>query len=127
MILVDNLICCFCNELNENICHVYWECKETQAFWNDLEGWLKNHVDNAIEITKYLVWFGTFNTDRLLNHIILSAKKYIHLSGIRQNPPKLHRFLITLRDIFTVERFLAIKNNDLHNHDKKWLSLFSAQ
>ena len=32
MNLVDNTVCNFCNKTNVSICHLYWECEETQLF-----------------------------------------------------------------------------------------------
>ena len=124
MKLVDNVMCYFCKASKESICHVYWECRVVHPFWTSLEIWINKNIYNKITITKYLVFFGTLNKNLLINHVILSAKKYIHLCSIKQIMPTLTSYQKNLQDIFHVEKYIAKRNNAIDDFVNKWQPIF---
>ena len=123
MNLVVNTVCNFCNKTNVSICHLYWECEETQLFWNNLEKWLNIYFLNEIKFTKIMVWFGTLSNNRLLNHIIFSVKRHIHMCDIKSISPSLKAFKNILKDIFSVENYVETKDGKLNRLKHKWFPL----
>ena len=74
--------CTFCKTEKERIRHPLWDCTYTETYWKRILDWITNNASHyrAFNITEQLVIFGVENsvvTDRVLNLIMLMAKRYI--------------------------------------------------
>ena len=120
MKIINNSLCSFCNNVNEDISHVYWECKVTQGFWEKLQNWVYNSYPYQLMFSKLMIFFGTPHHDRLLNHIIIAAKRHIYTSNIKNDSPNLPVFVKNLKEIFFVEKHIAVKSNTINAFTRKW-------
>lgn len=61
-----------------------------------------------------------------INVILLSGKQYIYNSKCKQRVPKVVEFVAILHKLEKAEYLIALKNNKLQKHKKKWKSLYKA-
>ena len=77
-------ICDFCTMHVETAKHLFWECRHTLHFWNELSNFLKTkHMD--LNLSYEIISFGitTFNQNPntiFKNYILLCAKYFIFLN-----------------------------------------------
>lgn len=123
MNLVDDDICSFCKECREDILHVYFNCEHVKQFWSQIKTFINRNLNIELKFTKYNVMFGFCTFVHVINHILLSAKRFIYISSIKQENLLFDKFIILLRDICKVEYYIARKNNILHCYYRKWKQL----
>ena len=78
--ILENNACSFCQENEENIFHLYWECNITSRFWIDFNAWIRSFSENGITVEE--VFYGT--EDKLLHTLIILAKRLIYESRKKQ-------------------------------------------
>ena len=92
-------LCSFCEEAEESLEHLFFECKASQDFWKSVISWL-NELDFGInELDKIEIMLGyTTNTWfwTLLNHIIIICKQIIFYNRQRKSPPSLAHLIAKL-------------------------------
>ena len=123
MKLVEDQICCFYNSEQENFIHVYWESEVVKTFWKRLKDYISDKCSEYVTFTKYSILIGGMDNDSLMNHIILAGKIYIHLSSIKNGKLSLDNFLKIFSDMFKTEIFIANKNQNILQFERKWLRL----
>ena len=74
--MVNSTLCDFCGHTSENICHLFWECEQTQAFSVKLLNALEAcHINVDINFTS--ISLGILNIKQHMipvNNIIVLAK-----------------------------------------------------
>ena len=70
-------ICPLCKSHIESINHVFLECNFVIILWNDIEKWIKKCTKKTVKLTNIEKIFGTQNSDKLIDKIILNAKTII--------------------------------------------------
>ena len=123
MKLVDSKVCGFCNEDLEDIIHVFVDCPCVKNLWSRVEFMLTQYVHKGISLKRETVLFGFPKSFTLLNHIILITKKYIHLQNIKGNQINFDQFLIFVKDVIKIEKFIANKAQNLNSFFLKWTPL----
>ena len=123
--MLTPLIAFFCNEFEESLCHLFWECCHVKKFWIDLEDMLKRKCYNCARFTfkKELVIFGTSNniiTDRTMDFIILLAKFYIYKCRFLESVPNCLSFILYLKKRLEIERILAYRRNKSSQFHLMW-------
>ena len=82
--------CTFCGEATENLVHLFWSCKYSNAFWKDCYQWI---MQNTSKVEKFnlsgALLFGLINDakDLLLHHLLLIARHYIYTCKQRDTRP----------------------------------------
>ena len=123
MNFTNSNLCSFCEEAEESLEDLFFECKASQDFWKSVISWL-NELDfgiNALEKIDIMLGYTT-NTRfwTLLNHIIIICKQIIFYNRQRKSPPSLAHLIAKLKYIERIENPIAFKNNRLDFHKKKW-------
>ena len=120
----DNL-CCFCNEQEESICHLFWSCKHVKKFWSDLQNLLLlscQHIIN-LRLDEELVLFGTrenMYTDKVFDLIILVAKYYLYSLKWTNSIPNIRTFHTILKNRYRLEKYSSLCSNQSHTFDTLW-------
>ena len=74
-------ICDFCNMHVETAKHLFWECRHTQHFWNELSKYLKTkHME--LNLSYEVISFGITALNKnpnikIKNYILLCAKYFM--------------------------------------------------
>ena len=123
MKLVDNDICIFCKNTSEDISHLFFDCELVKNFWHKVEYFLNTHLECNITLTQFIIMFGLCSHIKILNHIILLAKRFIYISSIKQHALSFEVSIKTVKDTCTIEKYIARKNNSLGPFFRKWKHL----
>ena len=124
MKLIDTNICSFCETQPEDLFHVYFDCVHVNRLWDSISNFCNHNLQSKLAFTKNTIFFGTSSScntsNTFFNHIILIGKKYIHVSGIKNNPLSFEAFIKILKTIVNIEKYIAYKNNRNNIFYKKW-------
>ena len=123
--IVNSPNCLFCDEYEESLCHLFWECSHVKKFWIDLEDMLKRKCYNCARFSfrQELVVFGTsanIITDRAIDFLILLAKFYIYKCRFIENIPNCLSFISNLKKRLEIEKLLAIRRNKYSQFQLMW-------
>ena len=118
--------CTFCGEATENLVHLFWSCKYSNAFWKDCYQWI---MQNTSKVEKFnlsgALLFGLINDakDLLLHHLLLIARHYIYTCKQSDTRPNVQMHIQTVQRTVEVERQIAKDHNSLDTFKKKWSRL----
>ena len=124
--ITDSPICNLCQEDEQDISHLFFECNVSQMFWGQFESWLKENCQHChnIRILKQFVLFGTlenFKSDKVFDFLILFGKHYIYKCKLNDDFPTLEHFKILLKKRFNMEQYIAVLNNSEPKFKTNWL------
>ncbi|MGI9312710.1 MAG: reverse transcriptase domain-containing protein [Alphaproteobacteria bacterium] len=86
----DSPLCSFCNNYNETLGHLFWDCPVVNQFWfkaaNDI-------ITVPIRLSKDVVFFGYLdNLKSPFNYFILHVKHYIYCCRCNGTRPQVNQF-----------------------------------
>ena len=92
-------MCSFCKIEYEKVSHLYFTCNKVQLFLKEVPTWL-NSLNIILPLTKNLIIFGIPDqpANSRDNLLILWIKGFIWNSRIKEQPPLLSTFKITLKN-----------------------------
>ena len=127
MNIADTNKCAFCNDSDETIAHVMFQCTHSLSFWNDVVDWLKEFKIYLGILNEFNVLFGLFivNHFKLINHVVLIGKQTIYTCRAKKVKPNLNIFLAKLRNTLMIERNIAQRRGALESFYFKWDNLVS--
>ena len=120
-------ICQLCN-IEDNIVHLFVDCKRVKQFWLEFKTFLTACLDNTISLTTIEIIFGKFGLKyTAVNFCILYAKWYIHLNKDK-DLISFQSFKSYLRNIFIIEKQIYTNKNKnetfsrLYSSYVRWLN-----
>ena len=118
---VDSNLCTFCNVEIESIPHLFWQCDISTRFWKDVQ----DHVlKKNVTLTMKDVILGILDTDNsIYNFVILHAKQYIYNARCNDHRLSVTAFKKQLKNIYTIEKYIAEKNDRVEEWQRKWNSI----
>ena len=118
----DNAFCTFCQEDEETIEHLFWNCEIVQAFIDEIDSWLfSNGV--SIPFTMQFFLFGdTSKSSRgdAINLILLQIKQYIFNCKYFQKKLSLVTMQRKIQSLYNIEKSIAIKNKKIDFFNQIW-------
>ena len=119
--------CEWCDETNQTIVHLFWDCPVVHTLWNKISEWLSSKLNNNLEIKKELVFLydieaGNFTT--IINLIILRITRYVYVCHCINKLPNFNGAIMKIKELEMVEKCIAEKNNTLYKHNKKWRVIY---
>ena len=117
--IIGSNLCDFCVMHQETLTHLFYECPYVQEFWGQIKRYLEEK-GIVFELSLKNILLGTQNGDKLSNFIILCAKYYIYTCKLNNKVPNVVQFKNVLNERKQVEKIIAIKNDKLEKHNKKW-------
>ena len=112
--------CTFCNEEDESIIHLLYNCTITSKFWNDLKQFLHNlnpTIQFELQVSKII--FSNYAQD-IVNQITLIAKQYIYRSRCFKTKPNICEMLRIIKETQNIEKNIASSNDQLDKFNRKW-------
>lgn len=92
---IDTL-CSFCGNMDETICHLFWDCTYSHVFWIDLNNFINNNIDPSCKLNIQHVLFGlSQNEERnpekmyIINLLLIFAKFHIHCTKFAHQRPNI--------------------------------------
>ena len=120
-ILQSNL-CTFCNLEPETIMHLLVECNQVKILWNHFAEHFQKEYNTHISITPTSVITNTFTKPKkhIVNTMGLFLKQYIYRQRCLKKTVSFIQFEHYALKIKNTERYIAIKNNKIDKHERKW-------
>ena len=120
---IESDSCTFCKEAPETYVHLFVYCRYVKAIWIELETWME------VEISAESITFGLDrvisnkimdNAKHVKNTICLMLKQYIYRKRCFKEIPTFNEFKRMIVNNRNVERYNALKNDNMTKHIKKW-------
>ena len=123
--IVSSAKCTFCDDAEETIEHLFWDCSVTQKFWQDFMNWLNNNFDNCVNLnlSKRLIILGCSPkvfTDPVVDLFLLVAKNHLFHSKIKMIKPNIELYVNTIKQRYSVEKQIAFSHNAQEAFFTKW-------
>ena len=123
--ITDSPNCYYCNQQEETLMHLLYRCPTVKLFWEKiLEQIVSTYVQSQFEInfTETNVIFNNIVSKRnhIGNFICLLGKQYIYRQRCLKNSLDHVAFKNYINQIQCIEKFIAISNNKVNQHSKKW-------
>ena len=113
----NSALCELCNDYEETISHLFWECEYVKFFWNELKLIFIDkipHIHN-LTLSEQLVLFGykeNIVTDTPFNLLLLAAKYYIYTCKLSNVAPSARLFVKQFKLRYKLEKLYY---NDISN------------
>ena len=96
-------LCTFCKTEAESLIHLFWSCRVTSLFWQELKQWIATNHETAINDLRSATVLGlkpyAFNK-KICGHFLL-ARYYIWISRTQEKTLSLDNFLILQHSFVT--------------------------
>ena len=109
--------------------HLLWYCQTATHLWDQLSTWCKNHANRTMNFTLKRVIFCTI-TDKpkdCVNTICLIAMQYIYSARCLKSLPNFACLKDKISDMMCIEKYIAVKNNQMAKYRKKWNGFIKNQ
>ena len=95
-----NPSCSFCNDSQESILHLMYDCRHVQSFWSAFNDFLANNTIPSLDVARTNILFGVKEEkiNSLQNTLILLGKKYVWTSKFKGTAPRINIFQNILRE-----------------------------
>ena len=114
----DSDLCTFCDNITEDIPHLFWECPEIRVFWEHVQN---NLLKNQVNLNLINIILGFLDIDLVkLNFVILHAKYFIYKCKLNNCIPRYIAFVGTFKSCKETERCISSKNNTICKWRDKW-------
>ena len=114
-----------CGVKDETVTHLFAECSYSTKLWEELQNALASKL-NLPNVSPQNVILGITNCQSsfvAINHLLLLYKRYIYICGMEAKSISFMGFKCFLQKVINIEKKMAVKNNTLYMHYKKWNTL----
>ena len=115
----NSSLCNLCQQSEETLTHMFWECHFVQYFWTELMNIFIRCLPHTHHLTlcKQLILFGykeNVITDKPFDLLVLAAKYHIYQCKFSNNVPNANLFLKQFKQRYKIEKYY----NDSTSKDK---------
>ena len=125
MKIKDDNLCSFCNGYPETIQHLFFECVNVNRFWKQLCKWISDKCTHCTSLNMdiQLAIFGiseNIKTDKVLDLIILMAKKYIYRQKCMNKHLEFKCFQKEVVSRYKIEKYIAYTKCAWNKFNTNW-------
>ena len=118
-------MCSFCCQTAESLTHLLIICPVTQQIWNQVFEYLQERFQLSMEKLDtspkaIIINRITEKISHVANFVCLITKQYIYAQRCLRKDLHFSVLKAHLRKIECLEKYIAIKNNKLITHNRKW-------
>ena len=95
IIIIDSDICDFCDQQEQTLCHLFYECRLVKEFWASVQSWLTTECGINCAFCPKTVLFGVFQKD---NTVICYARLHIMNYKAQKKQICMERFIVYLEN-----------------------------
>ena len=117
-----NDLCTFCNEHQESIIHLLWECTYSQEVWKKSIDWILNKTGIHIVLNRLNIIVGIVEQKASINCLILWGKYYLFCCKCKEKKPKYEELKEIIKKYIRIDQ-MGQKNN-LQNKWENFLCLY---
>jgi hypothetical protein len=109
--------CNRCNQEN-NLVHLFAECKNVKPLWNKLLTWYNNIFGTDVIVSTREIIFGIISPkEQCLNFLILHLKWFVHKCKRKEQDPWFIDFLPCIKYEIELQKSIATKNDNLDDYN----------
>ena len=117
----DNIMCTFCENVDDTLLHALWECSIVQQFIKDIFHWIKTKFNITLNVNAKNWFFPSLeNESKLQKLIIILAKHTIVRSKNKNGLPNTNMFIASLRSEAFKEGVSALRHQRVNDLEDKW-------
>ena len=114
-------LCTFCKNVPETLVHLFCSCPVVFGLWLDIKKLLNEWYPRAeVCILESNIILNRISRLEVINFICLIVKQYVYQNRCLGKDLHIVEVKKVVTSIRCIERYIAIKNNKLPIHDKKW-------
>jgi len=116
-------LCSFCHLQNENIAHLFFQCKITSNLWKQLQEYLKKFNIELPNLTIESAFLGFPNFDLLINHILIIFKMSLFICRDKEYC-SLNQIKKVIKNTMNIENNITYLNQvSKSKNERKWAKL----
>ena len=116
--------CTFCEKEKETYIHLFVYCKYVEPLWLMLEQYMYENIDETpIRFDIDSVFWNSFiasDPGHVKNMLCLVTKQYIYKKCCFAQKPNCQELISIIKKQKNIEKYIAVKNNRVLKHCKKW-------
>ena len=97
--------CPYCGELEETIEHAFLYCETVKIFWNEVEQWLRLHIDTSIKLSNLEKIMGTDTTENIIDKTIIATDRVIYRNRQQGKPHSIREVKALLKSQMLLEEY----------------------
>ena len=120
---VPSNLCTFCQDDQETITHLFYECSMVKNLWTQVIAYLKDTFDiSGLHLTAAKVIFNTIVEQKhhVANFICLVTKQFIYRRRCQKEQLVFGILKTHIANIQLMEKYIAVKNKKESVYYKKW-------
>ena len=117
----ESPLCDLCQEYQENIEHIFLQCTKTKVFWQQFINLVNEKTNLNINLTDKIIICGNGYRDKMLNFILILAKRFIYSSKLQKKDLLLKNFIEVLKKTYKIEKNYYEQNCDVEKFEKRWV------
>ena len=120
----DNNLCSFCHKSKETYVHLFVECPTVQEIWVFMQAKIEKIVCKRISLESTETLLNPpLAEENIVGFLKILVKKYIYRQRCIQKPLSCVEIASIVKKQENMERYIAIKNDKLQIHLKKWRTM----
>ena len=124
-------LCQFCSSHSETIHHLFWQCRKTKRFWEDLSNLINKRCLHAYKFKfeeKYILFClnEKIHTDKTCDFIALNAKLYIYKCKVQHIELNINIFISNLYHRYKIEKYINKNSVSFRNAWGPYINLFKS-
>ena len=112
--------CSFCDEEDETICHLFWECSVVQPVWAKIIEFCNEYICTRDDVMNKVTCMLSIFSDSLLVLIVTLFKKHIHMCRHFGHKVHIKSFLLHLKATRNRDELRAGFTKNLRSSGKYW-------
>ena len=119
--IVSSNLCHYCKEQPETLLHLFVECEVIKGFWSSFRDYVEHRFSIVTHISPEAIIFNRIVKGyHIVNFMCLLAKHCIYSQKCLKKDLNMNTVKAIIGRVENVEKYIAIKNNRLKIHNKKW-------
>ena len=121
--ITNTKLCTFCKQEDETLVHLFIKCTHVQTLWDQIRKYIQEKFPYLqVEINPSNIILNQIcpNKRHGANFICLLSKQYIYRQRCFKESLSFPVLQAQFRRMENVEKYIAVKNNKLQKHLKKW-------
>ena len=124
--MIDTQLCSFCNTETESMLHLFVTCTQVQNLWQHLQEFLQerfNIIYITLEPENIILNQIVKKKTSVANFICLITKQFIYRQRCMKGELHFPILKSIIRSVENTEKYIAIKQEKLNLHEKKWAKI----
>ena len=123
--ITDTAMCSFCDQYEETVLHLFTQCQVVMKVWEGIKKFVYEEYKICINTNPTAIILNKMveGSHHIVNTICLIDKQYIYSQRCLKKEMDSVSVIARIRNVERIEKYIAVKNNRMEIHLKKWMRL----